>query len=96
MHFYPPRTLCAALQFFLLGAIVVTSSTNAPGLKGRQLNDPVSGTAPAAAIAQPRAAGQPRPVVPTGSTVPEEQGRPACPRMCERHQHAGAGRTTAG
>jgi len=95
MHFYPTRALSAALQFFLLGAVVVTSSTNAPGLKDRQLTDPVSTPAPRAAIIQPGKV-QPRPAVPTRSMEPEKRGRSTCSRTCARHLHAGAGRTTAG
>ena len=53
MHSYPPRALCVALQFLLLGAVVVTSSTNSPGLKDRQLKDPVSEPAPGAVMIQP-------------------------------------------
>jgi hypothetical protein len=95
MHFYPPRALCVVLQFLLLGAVVVTSSTNSPGLKDRRLTDPVIEPAPGAITIQP-AQIQARPAAPTGSTEPEKRGRSTCSRSCERHLHAGAGRTTTG
>jgi hypothetical protein len=95
MHFYPSRSLCVALQFFLFWAVVVTSSTHSPGLKDRQPTDAVSGTTPGGVIVQP-AQIQARPATPTGSTEPEKRGRSTCSRSCERHLHPGAGRTTAG
>ena len=95
MHFYSSRALSVALQFFLFGAVVVTSSTHSPGLKDRKLNDAVSGTASGGVIVQP-AQIQARPAAPRGATEPEKRGRSTCSRSCERHLHAGAGRTTAG
>jgi hypothetical protein len=94
MHFYPPKALFAALQFIFLGAVVVTSGSNSPGLKDRQFNVDVE-AAPVRVIVRPGAV-QPGAAAPGGSMGPDKRGRSTCSRSCERHLRPGAGKTTAG